>query len=106
MRGSYLLALIISISGLALIDYRHSLALFVKTKQTMRVLAASVLFLIVWDIVGIKLGIFFIGKNELLIGLRVGQFPVEELFFLLLLSYCSLITFLVVKRLNERRTIK
>lgn len=98
MRGIYLLALIISISGLALIDYRLKLTLFTRTKQTIQIILISLIVFVAWDIIGIKLGIFFIGENNLLLGIRVGQFPIEEVLFLILLNYCSLITYLGIKK--------
>ena len=98
MNGLYLLALLASISGLAVIDYRLKLALFVHPKRTIMLLAITILFFVIWDIAGIVFRIFFIGQNQYLLGIRVGQFPLEELFFLLLLNYTSLVVYLVIKR--------
>lgn len=80
------------------IDYRLKLALFVHPKRTITLLAITIFFFVAWDIAGIVLRIFFIGQNQYLLGIRIGQFPLEELFFLLLLNYTSLVVYLVIKR--------
>ena len=102
MTGMYLIALLFSLAGLATIDYRYKLAVFNKPKQSANILILSILVFIIWDIIGIKLGIFFIGQNEYLTGIRVGEFPIEELFFLLLLNYCSLLIYLACKKINKQ----
>jgi lycopene cyclase domain-containing protein len=54
---------------------------------------AVVVFLI-WDIVGITFGIFFRGSTPFLSGLLLGpELPLEELFFLILLSYNTLLVY-------------
>lgn len=98
MTGAYLIALLVSIGGLACIDYRLRLALFAQPKRTLTIMAASIGLFIVWDIAGIVAKIFFIGQTTYLTGLRIGEFPLEELFFLLLLNYTSLIMYLFIKR--------
>lgn len=98
MRGLYLLSLVVSLAGMAVIDYRYKLALFKYKNRTIKILAIAVSIFIVWDIAGILSGIFFIGSNDLLVGIRVGEFPIEELFFLVLLNYVSLLLYLLIKR--------
>lgn len=98
MPGLYLLFLIISICGLGVIDYRFKLAVFYRPKQALLLLAGTVGVFILWDIAGILQHIFRIGENNLLIGLRIGEFPVEELFFLLLLNYTSLVVYCLLRR--------
>lgn len=98
MTGAYLLALLLSLAGLAIIDYRWKVAYFVQPRRTITVLAMSVAAFVAWDIAGILANIFFIGSNEYLLGVRIGEFPLEEIFFLTLLTYCSLISYLLVKR--------
>jgi lycopene cyclase domain-containing protein len=90
----YLFALVISILGLIGIDKRHNLALFRYPLPTLiSVLVAVVVFLI-WDIVGISLGIFFRGNTILLSGILLApELPLEELFFLILLSYNTLLAY-------------
>lgn len=89
---SYLLVLLVALICLAFIDRRFKLALFVDARTTAKVLAAGVLLFLFWDILGIRLGIFYVGDAQVLTGLRVlPQVPIEELFFLLLLNYNALL---------------
>lgn len=102
MRGLYLVALVISIVGLGTLDYKYKLAFFTDAKRTLKVVGVSVGIFMVWDVLGILLKIFFIGVNPYLLGLRIGQFPLEELFFLILLTYCSLVTYRLFGRSTSR----
>jgi lycopene cyclase domain-containing protein len=90
--GSYLSILIISLIGLYLLDRTHNLAFTVNPRRAfLAMLPAYVLFLL-WDVLGIVNGIFFRGENSLLIGLEIfPDFPIEELLFLALLCYSTLI---------------
>lgn len=98
MSGLYLLLLTGSIAGLAQIDHRHKLAYFSHRRRTVLTLLITVLVFVAWDVAGIVAGIFFIGDAKVLSGIRIGQFPLEELFFLGLLSYVSLLTYATTKR--------
>lgn len=90
MPGAYALFLLVSIMGLGALDYRYSLAVFHKPRRALSLLAAAVSVFIAWDAAGIAAGIFRIGENSLLIGMHLGEFPLEELLFLALLNYTSL----------------
>ncbi|HEY7796942.1 MAG TPA: lycopene cyclase domain-containing protein [Microbacteriaceae bacterium] len=93
-------ALIFSILGTGLIDRRHGLALFVSPVATFISVFVGVAVFLAWDLVGIELGIFFIGPAEHVSGILIApELPLEELFFLILLSYSTL----VVYRLAEKR---
>lgn len=90
----YLFALLISILGLVGIDKRHSLALFRYPLPTLVSISVAVIIFLIWDVVGISLGIFFRGSTIFLSGLLLGpELPVEELFFLILLSYNTLLAY-------------
>ena len=90
----YLFALLISILGLAGIDKRQNLALFRYPLPTLISVAIAVVIFLIWDIVGIALGIFFRGSTIFLSGLLLGpELPLEELFFLVLLSYNTLLAY-------------
>lgn len=92
MSWLYLLVLLVSIAGLALADYRWKLAFFHDKKRAAITLVIGVAFFLVWDIAGVALGIFFVGENPYLSGIRVlPEVPVEELFFLVLLCYVTLL---------------
>lgn len=90
----YLTLLLISIAGLVAIDHRQKLALFPHPLPTLISVFAGVAVFLIWDIVGIALGIFFRGPAPHLSGLLLGpELPLEELFFLILLSYNTLLAY-------------
>jgi lycopene cyclase domain len=97
---TYLAALIFSIIGTSLIDIRHGLALCVSPVATVAAVFVGVAVFLAWDLIGIELGIFFIGPAEHVSGILLApELPLEEFFFLILLSYSTL----VVYRLAEKR---
>mgnify|MGYP000187880037 CR=1 FL=1 len=90
----YLAALIVSILGTGAIDRRHGLALFVSPIATILAVLVGVAVFLAWDLVGIELGIFFIGPAEHVSGILLApELPLEELFFLILLSYSTLVVY-------------
>ena len=98
MEWLYLLGLTIAISGLGLIDRAYKLAFFHDFKRTAATLGIAIALFAVWDILGINLGIFFHAGSEFTLPLRlIPEFPLEELFFLMLLTYVSLIVYRYVQ---------
>lgn len=90
----YLAALLISIAGLVALDKKHNLALFRFPMATALSVGIAVIVFLIWDIVGIAFGIFFRGSTSFLSGLLLGpELPLEELFFLILLSYNTLLVY-------------
>ncbi len=90
----YLAALLVSIAGLVAIDKKHTLALFRSPMATLGSVGIAVVVFLIWDIVGITLGLFFRGSTPFLSGLLLGpELPLEELFFLILLSYNTLLVY-------------
>ena len=88
----YLGLLLISLAGLVTLDVRFKLAFAKKPKAATLAIAIPYVIFVIWDFTGIASGIFFKGKSELLTGLTVAKdFPIEELFFLGLLCYSTLI---------------
>jgi len=95
----YLGSLVISILGVGLIDFRHKLALSIKPISTVLTLLTGVSVFLVWDIIGIQLGIFFRGQTSFLTGILLApELPLEEVFFLTLLSYTTLLMYLGIAR--------
>lgn len=91
MSAVYLALLLISIGGLAVLDFRFRLAI-AKTPRYLCMLLIPVAFFLIWDFAGISTGIFFRGESELQTGLLISaELPLEEIFFLTLLSYTSLL---------------
>ena len=94
MEWFYLLGLLIGISGMAIIDWRYKLAFWRDKKRTVLTVASAIAIFVVWDFLGIWLGIFFHGGSQFSLPLRLApEFPLEELFFLLLLSYSALVIY-------------
>lgn len=90
----YLIALLVSISGLATLDWRYKLAFWYDFRRTVLTLAAACWLFVVWDILGISMGIFLHGNGPYTLPIRLfPEFPIEELFFLFLLSYVTLILY-------------
>jgi lycopene cyclase domain-containing protein len=96
-----MVALLISITGLATIDFRYKLVYFKDRARTIKVMSIMVGLFIAWDIAGVLLDIFFIGQNSLLLGVKIGEIPLEELFFLILLNYNALIVYTYVRHRQE-----
>jgi lycopene cyclase domain-containing protein len=98
----YLLGLLAAIGGLALLDFRHRLA-FAKNAKHIYLILISVAFFLIWDFAGISLGIFFRGETKLLSGVLIApELPLEELFFLILLSYNALLLLKFFTRVSNR----
>ena len=92
MNFVYLGLLLMSLAGLITLDVRFKLAFAKNPKAASIAIGAPYLLFVIWDFSGIASGIFFKGKSDLLTGLMVAKdFPVEELFFLALLCYSTLI---------------
>lgn len=95
----YLIALVISIAGIALLDRRHKLAFWVDARASAISIAIGVAVFLIWDLVGIALGIFFRGNAPHLSGILLApELPLEELFFLILLCYNTLLAYRWVKK--------
>ena len=99
MAGLYLGLLLFSLAGLVLCDWRWNIALFDNARHTVLVIALSVAFFISWDISGVASGVFFKGDSDLLVGWDIAtEIPIEEVFFLTLLSHLAVIAFRLVER--------
>jgi lycopene cyclase domain-containing protein len=102
--GLYLVALLVSIAGLVTLDLRWRLFLGAAPLRAAIVLAVGVAGFLAWDAAGVGLGIFFEGRNTLLVGLDLARdVPLEELFFLILLCLSAMEAFALVERALARR---
>ena len=98
----YLSALLISLGGLVALDFRFKLAFAKNPKAAAIAIAIPYLIFVIWDATGIALGIFFKGQSRYLSGIMLAKdFPLEELFFLALLCYTTLITATWFARRNK-----
>lgn len=96
---AYLVALVVSISCLLLIDYRWKLAFWHDARRTALTIGCAMAIFIVWDIIGISLGIFFHGGSHFALPFVIApEFPIEELFFLFLLTFVTLLLYRGVQR--------
>ena len=94
MNWLYLAALLISFSGMVVIDRRYNLAFFKDSKRTLLTLLITVGIFILWDVAGIALGIFYSGDSPYMSKLFLGpEFPIEELVFLTFLTYFTLVVY-------------
>jgi lycopene cyclase domain-containing protein len=100
----YLAALLVSLTGMVVLDLKYRLFFAQDTRRATIVLAAGILFFLAWDLAGIGLGIFFRGGSPLLTGVVLApELPLEEVFFLALLCYVTMNAFLGARLLLERR---
>jgi len=99
MQWLYLVGLLVAIGCLVLVDFKFKLAFFHDLKRTASTLLIAIWLFIAWDIFGIRLGIFFHGGSDYTLPFRiVPEFPIEELFFLFLLTYVSLLVYRFVEK--------
>ena len=90
----YLAALLFSLTGMVLLDRRFRLSFWRSPLMSAMAMATAVAFLLVWDLAGVANGIFFRGESSWMTGVVIApEVPVEEVFFLTLLSYVTLNTF-------------
>lgn len=91
MSLAYAAALLVSIGGMAVLDHRHRLFFFADARRAAVVLVVGVAFLVVWDLVGVALGIFFRGQTPYMTGILLApELPIEEIGFLTLLCYLTM----------------
>jgi lycopene cyclase domain-containing protein len=91
MPGTYLAALVVSIAGVAVLDARHRLFFWRSPWRAAVVMVVGLAFFLVWDVVGVHLGVFFIGTTGLLTGVLLApDVPLEEVFFLVLLCWTTM----------------
>lgn len=101
---AYLLALLVSLTGMVVLDRRFGLFFWRAPRAAAVVLAAGVLFFLAWDLIGISTGIFYRGETAFMTGWQVApELPVEEVFFLTFLCYLFMNALQGARMLLERR---
>jgi lycopene cyclase domain-containing protein len=89
---TYLAALLFSLGGLALLDWRFKLAFFREPKRALSVVGFSLIGFITLDYLALAFGSFVAGTSQFETGIFLpGQLPIEEPLFLLLLVYSALL---------------
>jgi len=92
MMFAYLIVLLVSIGCLVAADYRYKLALFYQRRRAVKTLATAWTVFLAWDLAGVALGIFFPGQSRFSPNFHVlPNVALEELFFLLLFVYLTLL---------------
>lgn len=87
----YLAALLIALTGMVVLDRRFRLFFWRDGRRAAIVLAAGIVFFLVWDLAGVGGGIFFRGETAFMTGLQIApEVPLEEVFFLTLLCYLTM----------------
>jgi lycopene cyclase domain-containing protein len=91
MGFAYLVALLISIFGMAMLDRRFGLFFWRDGWRAFVTLLVGVVFFLIWDIVGIDAGVFFRGETSFMTGVQLApELPLEEVFFLVLLCWLTM----------------
>ncbi|MHA7276404.1 lycopene cyclase domain-containing protein [Arthrobacter sp. Hz1] len=99
----YLGALLFSLGGSVLLDWRFGLTFWRDARKAAWAMTLGIIFFIIWDLFGIAFGIFFRGVTDLMTGILLApELPLEEPFFLALLCYTTL-NVLGVVAVRERR---
>ena len=88
MSFAYLAALLISLTGMVVLDRRFGLFFWRAPRAATVVLVAGVVLFLAWDLVGIATGVFYRGQTSFMTGMLLApELPVEELVFLTFLCY-------------------
>jgi len=103
MSAVYLVALLISMAGIAALDARHRLFLWRAPRRAALVLTLGLVFLLAWDVAGISLGLFRHLDSPFATGLLVApHLPIEEIVFLVFLCHLTMVLLCGCRRLTVR----
>ena len=99
MNFLYLAALLVSLTGMVMLDSRFTLFFWQDARRATAVLTTGIVFFLVWDLTGIDAGVFFRGEGQWMTGLQLApELPIEEVFFLTLLCYMTMNVFVALGR--------
>jgi lycopene cyclase domain-containing protein len=100
----YLAILLTSIGCMAVIDSRYRLFFWRDPRRAAVVVAIALAFFLLWDLLGIGLGIFFRGETSFMTGIVLApELPLEEPVFLIFLSYLTMVLLTGTGRLLDQR---
>ena len=103
MSPIYLLMLVVLLGCMVLLDRRWRLAFWQDARRASIVLVSGVVLLLVVDIIGIALGVFYRAQTWAMTGLVLGpELPIEEPFFLAFLVYLTMNLLTAFGRLPRR----
>ena len=104
MSWLYLSSVVVSTLCMGLVDHRWRLFLFRRPGRALVVLAAGFVWFLVWDLVAIGFDLYSRGESQAMTGVEVAhELPIEELFFIVFLSYLTMVLHGLVAMLLERR---
>lgn len=99
MNFLYLAALLVSLTGMVMLDRRFTLFFWQDARRATLVLTTGIVFFLIWDLAGIDAGVFFRGEGQWMTGILLApELPVEEVFFLTLLCYMTMNVFVAIGR--------
>lgn len=97
----YILVLIISICGLLLADWRYGLVFWHDKLASAKAIGFTMLLLLIFDIAGIINNIFSTNQNYVVkINIISPNLPVEEILFLFMLCYVTLISYRTLAKIE------
>jgi lycopene cyclase domain-containing protein len=98
---AYLVFVLLSTAGMAVLDVRFRLVLAghaARRRRSLVVLACGVATFLVWDLLAIERGFYERGDSPGMTGIEVAaELPVEELFFIAFLCYLTLVLHALVR---------
>ncbi|UVY84153.1 lycopene cyclase domain-containing protein [Brachybacterium sp. NBEC-018] len=102
--GLYLLCLCVPLLGMGTLDARYRLVLGRAARPALAVLAVGTVYFLSWDLAAIAAGHYGLGRSPALSGLMLApHLPVEELVFVVVLAYTTLVLHALVARALARR---
>lgn len=100
----YLFALLFSLVGLLVIDFRYKIALGSDWRRGLKVLGTALLLFLMWDLTIVAFGVVTNGSSPYSLPFTIlPEIPLEEVLFLVLLSYCILLIYAEVPRWRRTR---
>ncbi|MGN6326595.1 lycopene cyclase domain-containing protein [Pseudolysinimonas sp.] len=87
----YLAGLLVGIAGMIVLDVRFGLFFRRSPVRAATVMVLGIAFFLIWDVLGIRLEVFFPGPASIVTGVMLAPgLPLEEVFFLTLLCYTAM----------------
>lgn len=98
----YAACLLVSVVGMAILDWRYRLFWFHNWRMAAAVHGIGLGVFLLWDVSGIAFGIFARGNSPYMTGIEiVPELPVEEVAFLIFLCWLTMNTYSGINRLGE-----
>jgi lycopene cyclase domain-containing protein len=99
----YLIALTFSLIGCSILDWRYKLAFWYDRRRALITLGLGCAVFLLWDLLAIQQGIFIHGSGQYMLPFTLlPQFPLEEIFFIGLLCYSTLLLYRGAEKLWSR----